>query len=939
MGLDEAVENIFSAVAPTNLEIPAGPEVRALLLERCAQDAANRPSQRAKSNVVYGETHLKSAWASCTRRACQAWLCIFESLNLDAKLGHVPTEEPAAEMVHFLSCLDLADLMLKWVKESSCYVAAKMLQQEENNLVALTELCAKIDALKFVGKRPTTGSLGFGWVKRRVRFLVMKRDLSRGHLFREKLLTAANSIQMIKRGMPCMRPALVARAYADHKAALSTVHVCPDEGVRDQVEIALRHLTTEIFANTRIHAEEVLPSLNAGYGAVRRNGGALGRLISEFDQAILGSDRCSAKEREALKSQIDDCLLMSCLGESVLVRMDELAPGVKGVPTFVVEVREEAGLRDLIALFTTFVNDRAEDIALGTTEANAAPGHVCEPCKVRMITAEDVYACQRALNLQKFLHGKLRQIDVFQWIGKPIDSEEWAATFALPLPVGTSIVSGDYKAATDNLDPQLSEAALFALADCGCLGDEYETAFWLGLGLKTLTRHILDYSRPEGFEELGMSTVPQRWGQLMGSPVSFPILNLVNAAATAVGLGWRLQTGGSVLGFLRRHHVRTNGDDVVFLCPDGKYEPWKQTLAACGLCISLGKNFKSREFAIMNSEMRHVAPAEGPLGSEGLEVQTWRFVPFLNLPLLLGLEAKGMDAGHSTNARTAWFELGPVSRALVRECDAEVAANRVEAFLAYYAEVLGRVPPGVHYFTPERLGGVGIPDPYATQVAPEGNRLRSAWLACLSQERLAQALVPPGRVQPGLLGALLARYSSEQVRAYRIIEQDVQFTTRLRDTGGCVGIQSLGRLLRSYLSDSDLKDAVCCNPDSNFANATKRAGFWRFANRSDKVQTRGYVWEAALGFDERERARREAVVAHRIMRQCTLARKSGLTPMDMVNVREWFAPFQVIEVTRDLRFHVDVFPEPECLLNLDMCQFEENAVDDLALEGACSPEA
>jgi len=86
----------------------------------------------------------------------------------------------------------------------------------------------------------------------------------------------------------------------------------------------------------------------------------------------------------------------------------------------------------------------------------------------------------------------------------------------------------------------------------------------------------------------------------MGSPTSFPVLCLVNVAATLVS--FNRAYGKKVA--LSDLPVCINGDDVLFWSRNQKhYEIWKQITGECGLKFSLGKNYTSRDFCVINSEL------------------------------------------------------------------------------------------------------------------------------------------------------------------------------------------------------------------------------------------------------------------------------------------------------------------------------------------------
>jgi len=76
---------------------------------------------------------------------------------------------------------------------------------------------------------------------------------------------------------------------------------------------------------------------------------------------------------------------------------------------------------------------------------------------------------------------------------------------------------------------------------------------------------------------------------------------------------------------LRDLPMVVNGDDILFSCEnDVMYENWKKITAFCGLKFSLGKNYTSKRFLVINSELYRVGR------------RSVMKVPILNYRLVLG---------------------------------------------------------------------------------------------------------------------------------------------------------------------------------------------------------------------------------------------------------------------------------------------------------------
>jgi len=295
-----------------------------------------------------------------------------------------------------------------------------------------------------------------------------------------------------------------------------------------------------------------------------------------------------------------------------------------------------------------------------------------EAFKVRTITKGNYAKYHLARRWQAKIHRKMRKHPSCQLIGRPCDREvledvvlnkqKWVDD-----STSSFFVSGDYESATDLLNPWLST---LAQAEIGRnMGIPFEQQIVLD---QCLTKHKLVYPQDSGLED-----GTQQWGQLMGSPVSFPVLCLINLAATRTS--FEIRTG-------RRYSLQelpmvVNGDDILFRCIDNKhYEIWKQVTARCGLKFSMGKNYTNRRFLVINSELYKVTRNSNA-----------RRLPQLNARLLYGgsrSSCTGIDlrpqeyefsirslSGSTDEHRAAYFE-----RAL-RKLNPKVPPADPETFL------------------------------------------------------------------------------------------------------------------------------------------------------------------------------------------------------------------------------------------------------------------
>jgi hypothetical protein len=778
-----------------------------------------------------------------------------------------------------LACLDLQDLMLSWVKESTAYLACCAFQQTETNLASLEKVLA-------VSREPLpykAGILGPGPIRKACRFLMAPRV---GHSpFVNRVMRLAENVLYVKRSCPPMLPHCVEQQLAGHRSRVCRV---PAEIGMDNATVKIRALTKasiksivhRIFDKEVVRPIESFPSMSASYLRSRHEGGALGELLAGY-----------TRRDEATSSS---------LGLPQLESMREVRPGK------VLTMSALPADRERLEFFSRAVGTEARKWGAGDRKIYARPTAICEPCKVRVVTIAEAEPYQKVLPIQKWLWRKITEHRVFKYVGQPI-GQEWAEELDLNggpvaqlLRDGGRFVSGDFSAATDNLDPALTEYAWECICGCASVEDEHgvlplSLSPFAGLVKKALTGHCLDYGGPV--------IMDQTWGQLMGSPVSFPLLNIINAATTAVSMfiyenpdcllsldsvfhtgydwneRWESLLRRETWKLLKRYSVRTNGDDLFFICPadtlHGRpYEIWKQVVSLAGLQPSLGKNYVSDVFAVMNSEMRQVVRCEGPLNQgDTAYPRTWRYEAFVNLPLIMGMEAKGPNAGQSILDSLCWWEMAPREEKLLRGLDGTDSrfATRIAAFELWHGDVIRRVPPGVDYYVPQDLGGAGLRH-YGGRPVPLGPRKRAAWLACLDEVSRLTATSFPAPPPTTLFEEVVRRSSKPNLRYVAVVKAESEQIDR---SSRSYGSATFANVLREYSSLASIVQMAEAEPEAaakllkvcdldyaSFINGTKQTA-------------------PAM------RLKRESRASQRIARQLRLSQKAGLTPMSQSNLDDW----------------------------------------------------
>lgn len=216
--------------------------------------------------------------------------------------------------------------------------------------------------------------------------------------------------------------------------------------------------------------------------------------------------------------------------------------------------------------------------------SNSVKAHaIPEPLKVRMITKGDSN-CFSLKPLQKAMFESLKEFDCFFPGTKNELTEEKVKSLLDHSQGNHHILSGDYESATDNLNMDIMEVFI----------DELKKQFHHN---KPLCRY-LDYEgrshRIEYPKWTKIQPIIQTKGQLMGSLLSFPILCVANAAT--IGLVRKEDD-------LSQLKVLINGDDILFIDSLRSIESWKRVASSIGLKPSIGKNYCSKFFGTINSQL------------------------------------------------------------------------------------------------------------------------------------------------------------------------------------------------------------------------------------------------------------------------------------------------------------------------------------------------
>jgi hypothetical protein len=205
---------------------------------------------------------------------------------------------------------------------------------------------------------------------------------------------------------------------------------------------------------------------------------------------------------------------------------------------------------------------------------------VQDPLKARIITipSGDCY-CLKPVQLA--MMNALKKFKCFEPCHRP---EYDLSNLRIDEHPDYYLLSGDYSSATDGLNYHVSQIVV----------DELAKAF------QAVDPHMAEWIRHEGGQHLvvypknsGCPEVLQTNGQLMGSLLSFPILTILNAFTLCKATSSSLQT---VRGLF-------HGDDIAAYVTKNEYNQWAKIANKIGLELSVGKNYFSKDFVSIDSQL------------------------------------------------------------------------------------------------------------------------------------------------------------------------------------------------------------------------------------------------------------------------------------------------------------------------------------------------
>jgi hypothetical protein len=427
--------------------------------------------------------------------------------------------------------------------------------------------------------------------------------------------------------------------------------------VNDLIERSIRRTVNEVFrpANpSQFLDDECIPSLSSSYETGRAHGGAWQELLEDSGYDPL--------------DPVTDLIAMA------------YRPGLG--------VREVRGKYcQLKGRFLHCVKDAAGELIQEEAKARVVP--ITEPCKVRWVSIGEAAPYYRAKAWNRLVYQQMPKHPTFALTSRPLREED------VNRMIHTYLLSGDYKGATDTLDPrwsllvlELITARIYKYATAHNSAGDWQTRYE---GLKSmLTNHTMVY-RQKGCDDI---TFQQQTGQLMGSFLSFPILCILNAAVNRAYLDASLEIPLAELPML------INGDDVM-MSSDSDFSDWEPHVGLVGLKPSIGKNYVHRHVCCLNSEFYR----REEIGKPFTRIHPIRISLIYGVSGRTDCELFGRSrrAGDDTNYGT----LGSKARLLMVGRNVEERKILLSAFISECSVILKATSRS--WWTPEELGGLGLP--------------------------------------------------------------------------------------------------------------------------------------------------------------------------------------------------------------------------------------
>jgi len=526
-------------------------------------------------------------------------------------------------------------------------------------------------------------------------------------------LGIGQTLLQMKKGTPQVSETLINEAMQKHKAALAKSglkgqnvatrvrastggiglwgDVMQDEDDEKEILKTIDGIINELFPSdayvTELESASAgFPSFSGYFGSRRANSGQVGELAHVARK--LAPDEGSIREIEldrmvtlAMRFPLKQTTSKDSKLQSLFDRVMEHT-GSAGIRPPKYMSQRLTALTQKVAMMRPLINEdaflRETALRMRSKHFDASPVFLQEPLKVRTITKGPSFPYWVLKPFQEFLWKRLKNHSSFQLVGTPLTGMILSKVLGHEIRDDEYFISGDYSAATDNLKQHISRYVINRI--CNRIG----APNWLRrLASKSLVGHRLHY-KDEVLDQVN--------GQLMGAPLSFPVLCIVNAALVSAPLRRRKEYRR---GALSRLPFLVNGDDCGMKYTLGEYRHWMRLASHAGMAPSVGKCYRRRDMIQLNSELYR------------FEHGSFRYIPYFNFGLCSPSIAKGGSLRHWTSFSSACGEFirlaGASDKPALRD-------KLLSIWIRRMAPYIRRVTPfTINWGLPHSVGGLGLP--------------------------------------------------------------------------------------------------------------------------------------------------------------------------------------------------------------------------------------
>jgi hypothetical protein len=557
----------------------------------------------------------------------------------------------------------------------------------------------------------------------------IKREMRNSEDHFRRGLSFFYSFLMSKKGLPRPSPVMVKMAETEARKVMTTpaIRRFSDHLDIQNVTMYARCVVQHLFGGKDWTKEEACwPSISSHMGSNTNNAGALG--------ALRRAGIVPNKEKFVLEEVYDTFWVVE--GTDTWAEEWDVYPHLDHIlfthlshmyrRSLSEDYRIDGDSRHYCVLSSAAADELVSlqyDIlrAAIVEPADCKPVGLPEPLKIRIVTTGPPLMYTALKPVQKWLWSTLKADKRFA-IGAPI-TRDYVNRVLGKLLVGNKWLSGDYKAATDNLAIELSYFIAKEIADVAKMPRCYEELF-----IRALVGH--DYVLEEDDGKF-LKRAPQARGQLMGSPVSFPILCIANFAIIWSAIApcddkwvWdnvdQRYTNDSILSTKQSFKdlkCIVNGDDCLFQTDQVGYDRWAQIAKGVGMSPSVGKTYFSDEIMVINS-MLFADKTDNDIDFPTVDIEE---VPYVNLGLMMGLKRSGRGADVVEVSKNGWqvdSGVGGRAHALIKGFGPLAKRKLMKDFIIFNDRFLKPHGPRP-YSVPSEWGGYGLPTLGEVKPSPE----------------------------------------------------------------------------------------------------------------------------------------------------------------------------------------------------------------------------